>query len=43
MLWYSLEAPCRGASNENPQHMFYLALEEAVPELSSNAPPKKFF
>ena len=22
MLWYSLEAPCRGASNEYPQHMF---------------------
>ena len=24
MLWYSLEAPCRGASNEYPQHMFSL-------------------
>ena len=22
MLWYSLEAPLRGASNEYPQHMF---------------------
>ena len=22
MLWYSLEAPRRGASNEYPQHMF---------------------
>ena len=22
MLWYSLEAPRRGASNEFPQHMF---------------------
>ena len=22
MLWYSLEAPHRGASNEYPQHMF---------------------
>ena len=22
MLWYSLEAPQRGASNEYPQHMF---------------------
>ena len=22
MLWYSLEAPWRGASNEYPQHMF---------------------
>ena len=22
MLWYSLEAPCRGTSNEYPQHMF---------------------
>ena len=22
MLWYSLEAPCGGASNEYPQHMF---------------------
>ena len=22
MLWYSLERPCRGASNEYPQHMF---------------------
>ena len=24
MLWYSLEAPRRGASNEYPQHMFLL-------------------
>ena len=24
MLWYSLEAPCKGASNEYPQHMFLL-------------------
>ena len=24
MLWYSLEAPPRGASNEYPQHMFLL-------------------
>ena len=24
MLWYSLEAPRRGASNEYPQHMFSL-------------------
>ena len=24
MLWYSLEAPHRGASNEYPQHMFLL-------------------
>ena len=24
MLWYSLEAPHRGASNEYPQHMFSL-------------------
>ena len=23
-LWYSLEVPCRGASNEYPQHMFTL-------------------
>ena len=23
-LWYSLEAPCRGTSNEYPQHMFLL-------------------
>ena len=22
MLWYSLEAPCQGTSNEYPQHMF---------------------
>ena len=22
MLWYSLEAPCRGASDVYPQHMF---------------------
>ena len=22
MLWYSLEAPCRGASNKYPQHTF---------------------
>ena len=22
MLWYSLEAPRRGASNEYPQHIF---------------------
>ena len=22
MLWYSLEAPQRGASNKYPQHMF---------------------
>ena len=22
MLWYSLEAPRQGASNEYPQHMF---------------------
>ena len=22
MLWYSLEAPLRGASNKYPQHMF---------------------
>ena len=22
MLWYALEAPCQGASNEYPQHMF---------------------
>ena len=22
MLWFSLEAPCRGTSNEYPQHMF---------------------
>ena len=24
MLWYSLEVPCRGASNEYLQHMFLL-------------------
>ena len=24
MLWYSLEAPRQGASNEYPQHMFSL-------------------
>ena len=30
MLWYSLEAPRRGASNEYPQHMFSLRNEKNI-------------
>ena len=30
MLWYSLEAPCRGASNEYPQHMFLLRNKKII-------------
>ena len=30
MLWYSFEAPRRGASNEYPQHMFLLRNKKAI-------------
>ena len=30
MLWYSLEAPRRGASNEYPQHMFLWRNKENI-------------
>ena len=30
MLWYSLEAPRRGASNEYPQHMFLWRSKENI-------------
>ena len=30
MLWYSLEAPHRGASNEYPQHMFSLRSKKDI-------------
>ena len=30
MLWYSLEAPRRGASNEYPQHMFLWRNKKAL-------------
>ena len=30
MLWYSLEAPRRGASNEYPQHMFSLRKKKDI-------------
>ena len=30
MLWYSLEAPPQGASNEYPQHMFLLRSKEII-------------
>ena len=30
MLWYSLEAPRRGASNEYPQHMFLLSNKKNI-------------
>ena len=30
MLWYSLEAPQRGASNEYPQQMFSLRNEKNI-------------
>ena len=30
MLWYSLEAPHRGASNEYPQHMFLLCNKKNI-------------
>ena len=39
MLWYSLEVPHRGASNEYHNICFYGELEKIIPELSSNTPP----
>ena len=30
MLWYSLEAPRRGASNEYPQHIFLLGIKKDI-------------
>ena len=35
MLWYSLEAPRRGASNEYPQHMFSLRNKKNIYRIPS--------
>ena len=36
MLWYSLESPHRGDSNENTQHIFMIEKRKKMPYYASN-------
>ena len=42
MLWYSLEFPWRGDSNEYPQHMFLWRTKENYPLIITKYPPYLF-